>query len=130
MIAESALICLALNIYHESRGEPVRGQLAVALVTLNRAQRRQERVCEVVFAPRQFSWTNGATLPPIRDKKAFQRSLGIARAAMKIPDFTQGADHYHHEDVYPKWRTNLVVVEQIGLHIFYKRPQYVTTKTQ
>ena len=118
---ESALICLALNIYHEARGEPVRGQLAVALVTLNRAKRRQDKVCEVVFAPWQFSWTNGATLPPIKNQKAFKRSLGIARAAIQIPDFTQGSTHYHHENIYPKWASNLVVTEQIGLHIFYRK---------
>ena len=28
--------CLALNIYHEARGEPIVGQEAVAYVTINR----------------------------------------------------------------------------------------------
>ena len=129
-ILESAIICLALNVYHEARGEPVRGQLAVALVTLNRAKRRQDKVCEVVFAPWQFSWTNGGTLPPIKDKTAFKRSLALARASWAIPDFTDGATHYHHEDVYPKWASNLVVTEQIGLHIFYRRPQHVATSNR
>ena len=30
--------CLALNIYHESRNQPLAGQMAVALVTLNRVR--------------------------------------------------------------------------------------------
>ena len=37
MLAQGALLCLALNIYHEARGEPLKGQIAVASVTMNRA---------------------------------------------------------------------------------------------
>jgi hypothetical protein len=30
------LICLAMNIYHEARNQSIAGQMAVALVTINR----------------------------------------------------------------------------------------------
>ena len=33
---ETALMCLALNIYFEARSEPIEGQIAIAEVTLNR----------------------------------------------------------------------------------------------
>ena len=117
---ESALICLALNIYHESRGEPVRGQLAVALVTLNRAKWMQHRVCTEVYRAKQFSWTN---YPPqvIQDQKAFKQALAIAKAASQIPDFTQGATHFHRQDIKPYWSTSYQPVEQIGNHIFYRK---------
>lgn len=35
-LAHSDIKCLALNIYHEVRGEPIIGQVAVAKVVLNR----------------------------------------------------------------------------------------------
>ena len=37
MIAE-ALVCLALNIYHEAKNQPLIGQIAVAQVTINRVR--------------------------------------------------------------------------------------------
>ena len=50
MILESALLCLSLNIYYEAGYEPPEAQMAVALVTLNRAHHKQTKVCNVVFA--------------------------------------------------------------------------------
>ncbi|NIO43392.1 MAG: hypothetical protein GTO41_26515, partial [Burkholderiales bacterium] len=45
------LNCLALNVYHEARGEPMAGQYAVAEVTMNRVASRRypNTVCKVVF---------------------------------------------------------------------------------
>ncbi|WP_419584734.1 cell wall hydrolase, partial [Thiolapillus sp.] len=70
--------CLAQNIYHEARGEPVAGQVAVAYVVLNRVARqiRGTDVCEVVWAPHQFSWTRHPT--PIRDGQAWRQAWQIA----------------------------------------------------
>ena len=49
MIIETALICLALNIYHEARDQTTAGQLAVAEVTLNRVEHGSfpNSVCDV-----------------------------------------------------------------------------------
>lgn len=51
--------CLAANLYFEARGEPLKGQLAVAKVTLNRVKSKQypDSICAVVFQKHQFSWT-------------------------------------------------------------------------
>lgn len=53
--------CLGLGVYYESRGEPVRGQRAVASVINNRVKdpRWPDTACEVLFQPKQFSFTNG-----------------------------------------------------------------------
>ena len=47
---ETALLCLALNVYHEARDQPVYGMQAVAEVVLNRVHDRRfpDTVCEVV----------------------------------------------------------------------------------
>ena len=34
---KTAILCLALTVYHESRGEPQAGQYAVAEVVMNRS---------------------------------------------------------------------------------------------
>jgi len=47
MITAAALLCLSLNVHNEARGEPVLGQVAVAMVTINRANQRSDAdICE------------------------------------------------------------------------------------
>ena len=43
--------CLALNIYHEGRGESAKGQSAIAAVTMNRVASKHypDSICEVVW---------------------------------------------------------------------------------
>ncbi len=133
MIASTAMLCLALNIYHEARGESLTGQHAVAQVTMNRAQRDPKKVCSVVFNKHQFSWTTGHTkrskgkvsvsLVPKEDK-AWRMAKAVARVTIEgwTPDFTKGSTHYHSNVVRPQWakaqgmKPTLVV----GLHHFYR----------
>lgn len=132
MITTTALMCLALNVYHESRGEPQSGQVAVAKVTMNRAQGKEKNVCKAVFAPHQFSWTTGAThkgkvkdaFIPRKDDKAWQQAKAVAKlvAIDFFADPTRGANHYHAKSVKPDWSRSksMVKVAVIGQHIFYK----------
>ena len=119
MTLEVALACLALNVYHEARGEPVEGQVAVALVTLNRAARDTRRVCSEVWKPYQFSWT--IKTPPVRDMRAWHRAHEVARAAWSMPDFTGGATHFHADHVSPRWASTKRRVGKWGRHIFYRK---------
>lgn len=133
MYLTTAMLCLALNIYYESRGETLAGQHAVAQVTMNRAGRDPEKLCAVVFQPRQFSWTNELTavkgaerqrlakgyVP--RDIKAWNmaRSIAYHTAKGSVLDFTHGATFYHANYVKPKWRKEYRLVAVIGNHRFY-----------
>lgn len=132
MILESAVLCLALNIYHEARSEMIPGQYAVAHVTMNRAG-DQSNICKTVTAKKQFSWTNtmlvkkGRTfkLKPEgipKDEHAWQLAKHIARYSLEHPttDMTLGATHYHTTKVKPTWRVSMTRVKQIGSHIFYR----------
>ena len=127
-----ALACLSLNVYHEARGEPDLGQLAVAYVTLNRARRKKMDVCDVVVEPHQFSWTTGGvmmrktrwTLMPHMvptDHKALAKALQISKLAMyqKLEDPTQGALFYHANYVAPYWKSSMTEFGAIGQHVFY-----------
>jgi spore germination cell wall hydrolase CwlJ-like protein len=124
-------ICLALNVYHEARSETIDSQLAVALVTLNRAHYRKDLICKEVFKYKQFSWTLKSDWTP-HNQKAWKRSIQIARMAFKIEDFTTGATHFHTVSVRPYWsktawkcdakfkKQQMKFVHQWGTHLFYK----------
>lgn len=116
------VVCLAKNIYFESRGEALAGKLAVAQVTLNRVKHKQfpKTVCEVVYQPRQFSWTANKR-QMIRDAKAWRESLEIARSAVgsgitELRGFT--AIYFHSGRKPPDWG-KVRLVAKIGKHKFY-----------
>jgi cell wall hydrolase len=118
---EIGLVCLALNIYYEARNEPDKAQMAVALVTVNRAKRSGKSLCEVVFEPYQFSWTHESIhKEPKEDNPAWLKAQRIAAKALTAKDFTHGCRWFHREDVYPKWRNNLTYHGKYGQHLFYK----------
>ena len=57
--AETQITCLAMNMYHEARGQGTAGQLAVTAVVLNRVndKRFPNTICEVVHqGPIRESW--------------------------------------------------------------------------
>jgi N-acetylmuramoyl-L-alanine amidase len=114
--------CLAKNIYHEARGESFQGQIAVALVTVNRVASKlfSNTVCGVVYAHKQFSWTQNKN-KKITDEKAWSSALKIATAVLSKqvyePKFT--AIYFHTRQVKPKWAKTKVITARIGNHIFY-----------
>jgi len=123
MILESALLCMALNIYHEAdKTEPIIGMMAIAQVTLNRAKRDPAKVCDAVFAPRQFSWTNGKPPPVEKESLAWRNARDVARLSFYTSDFTEGADHYHAFYVSPYWKYDprLTPAGLWGNHAFYR----------
>lgn len=135
--------CLAKNIYFEAKNQPLMGQLAVAIVVMNRVadKRFPDTVCEVVqqgptlawtenFPVRhkcQFSWyCDGKSDKPTHEGK-WNNSLSVAGLVLAYKDNIQdiafildGATHYHADYVYPEWRKSKHKVVQIGNHIFYK----------
>ena len=108
----SALLCLALNVYFEARGEPTLLSMAApAHVVLNRVkdERYPNDICSVVKQAKtysnwfpiknkcQFSWyCDGRSDKPL-DENAFNFSFLIAKLVLtgRIKDVTSGAPHYH-----------------------------------
>jgi spore germination cell wall hydrolase CwlJ-like protein len=114
--------CLAKNIYHEARGEPFHGQVAVALVTVNRVASGlfQNTICKVVYANKQFSWTADKH-KKVRDSKAWASAVEVATAVLsrKIYDSDFTAVYFHTKQVRPKWAKTKIIIARIGNHIFY-----------
>ena len=120
--------CLAKNIYHEAGVEPVEGKFAVAQVTLNRLREKRwgHSICDVVYSKAQFSWT-------LSKKKRYEQPKGplwaesqaVARTVLdrgvRVPSLVQST-YYHADYVNPLWAKSVVKIQQIGQHIFYKKP--------
>lgn len=125
MIAE-AVMCLALNIYNEANTDPDEGQLAVGLVTLNRAHDNNTSVCWEVFRAAQFTWTDDpakrASLPK---GSRWKHSIELARESLRLHkehlDFTGGATEYHLKTMTPWWAAYMLPVGTWGSHLFYRR---------
>ena len=115
-----SLLWLTLNVYHEARGEPEIGQLAVAHVTLNRAIEERKSIADVVRAPYQFSWTFQKKSYVPLEMNPLQESLRVALKAMTTPDFTSGSTFYHRVDVDPKWKAGKSFIAKFGSHKFYR----------
>lgn len=114
------IICLAKNIYHESRGESVLGQKLVAKVTLNRVNSPNypKTICKVVYQVNQFSWTKNPR--PITEHKAWQRALEIATLTL----YFGYKELEHFNALYFSHKTitldNLTLIRVVGNHKFYK----------
>lgn len=120
----NALLVLALNSYHEARGEPFTGQVAVAQVVMRRAGFDKRKVCKVVYREKQFSWTQHQ--PKVTDRKAWRDAVRAAKVALLWSygagrDYSMGADHYHTKYVCPGWSRRMTLVATIGRHEFYRR---------
>ncbi len=128
----ASLDCLALNIYHEARGEPLEGKIAVGQVVMNRVGDPDfpAAVCEVVKQggerPHdrcQFSWWCDGLSDRPDDAGAWEDSKGLAGKILAggLEDPTRGALWYHADHVAPRWKMDMVRQGKIGRHVFYVR---------
>jgi|TARA_B110000977_G_scaffold43249_1_gene58639 spore germination cell wall hydrolase CwlJ-like protein len=135
----SAVMCLALNLYFEARGEPLAGQLAVGFSTMNRVadERYPDTVCEVVKQAKynawdmenpirhrcQYSWfCDGMSDEPKNGKAMLEASILAQHIYYgHATDISQGATHYHATWIdTPYWADEMDVVLTIDQHIFYR----------
>ena len=123
--------CLATAIYFEARGEPMRGQVAVAQVILNRVRSPlfPETICGVVYQGQnqkgcQFSFAcDGKTDIP-RNNAQWAQAQDISRqitaGELWLPEVGYST-FYHANYVSPRWAGSMNKIDKIGRHIFYKK---------
>jgi spore germination cell wall hydrolase CwlJ-like protein len=131
-VRNKQLECLARNIYYEAGNQPFEGKVAVAQVTINRAESGQfpKDICQVVYQKNivyekvlcQFSWyCETATMTRPRNMAAFKESEMVARQVLlegfRLPSL-QKALYFHATHINPKWNREKVAV--IAGHVFYK----------
>jgi spore germination cell wall hydrolase CwlJ-like protein len=126
------LMCIALAIYFEARGESSLGQWAVGNVVLNRVRdpRYPSDACLVV---KQGPWSAGL---PIRhkcqfsfycdgkpewvfDDRAWMKAVRMAGMSYTL-DVVGGATHYHTHKVSPDWSAEMRLTRVVGNHLFFK----------
>ncbi len=105
-----------MAIYYEARGESIAGQQAVAEVVLNRANKSNQAICEVVFEPHQFSWTRYTTSPPPNNPSWLTAKMIAKEQLLAQSNHTNGATYFH---VGNKARFNKKLKAKIGAHAFY-----------
>jgi len=128
---QTQLDCLARNIYHEAGSEPFEGKVAVAQVTINRAESSQfpGDICKVVYQKNvvyekvmcQFSWyCEGPSAMKPMNGPVYTESMEVAKKVLlegfRLPDL-KNALYFHGDYINPGW--NKKPIAKIGHHIFY-----------
>jgi spore germination cell wall hydrolase CwlJ-like protein len=127
--------CLATAVYFEARSESMTGQLAVAMVILNRvrASNSHSSICGVVYRGAthlnacQFSFTCDGKPDLVEDTRAWKTAHALAALALandrmgRSIEILATATNYHSDYVDPAWSRSLNRLTQIGHHIFYSR---------
>ena len=123
--------CLANAVYFESRGESVRGQIAVAQVVMNRvfSPFYPNDVCGVVYqnANRhhacQFTFACDGIPDIVTEPDAWERAKRIARDMLDgklwMPEVSKST-HYHAYWVRPDWVNEMKKIYRLGVHTFYR----------
>jgi hypothetical protein len=130
-VRQAQLDCLARNIYHEAGYEPFEGKVAVAQVTINRAESGKfpSDICQVVYQKNvvyekvlcQFSWyCSTASVQKPMNGPIYTESMEVAKKVLlegfRIRDLNQ-ALYFHGDYINPGWGKKPVA--KIGRHIFY-----------
>ncbi|MBI5262262.1 MAG: cell wall hydrolase [Bradyrhizobium sp.] len=123
--------CLADAVYFESRGEAVRGQIAVAQVVMNRvfSGKYPNTVCGVVYQNKyrhfacQFTFACDNNADVIREPDMWERARKIAKAMLDgviwLPEVGKST-HYHAYWVRPSWVAEMKKMYKFGVHTFYR----------
>ena len=144
LVFDKSVVCLAKNMYYESRNQGIAGQLAVSAVVLNRVNdhRFPDTICEVVEqGPTRASWKDPKIKFPIKHRcqfswycdgksdnpkqtKIYEQFLDLSEAILnnEFPflDITGGATFYHADYVKPSWAKTKLKTIEIEDHIFYR----------
>lgn len=125
-IKSTDLNWLAMNIYHEARGETLEGMFAVGVVTLNRVKsdRYPNTIEGVVKQRNQFSWYWDGKSDTVLEMKSWSTAKSVARILLTNDDLIirkklKDVLFYHALYVRPKWASRFEEVAVIGNHKFY-----------
>lgn len=115
------IICLALTIFLESRGESLAGQRMVGEVILNRvaSDRYPDTICDVVNQPNQFATHSDVTYTDWEIRNAARVAVDLYRNHIPDPEVLWFFDP---EEADPAWADELVPVAVVGNHLFLRKP--------
>jgi spore germination cell wall hydrolase CwlJ-like protein len=124
------LKCLAEDIFFENRNNGIEGMINVAFVPLNRAEKENANICDVINEPYQFSYkldpynkVKNFITNNVIERAAYRQALNVSKMVLsgQIKDPTHGALYYHalYIDA-PYWTASKRIALRDAVHIFYK----------
>ena len=125
LLKHDQILCLALAMYHEARGETEAERLAVAQVIYNRAVHTDSTICATVWADggSQFQWVkSSATIIP-RELPVWEavQATAVRFARHRPRDITHGATNFYNPMLCsPDWANDghvTVALRQVFLRI-------------
>jgi N-acetylmuramoyl-L-alanine amidase len=128
-LPDDELVCLALTLYWEGRGESRLGQKAVGHVVVNRARAAgyPDHVCAVVTqggaGSCQFSWYCDGRPDAPTNRVAWWRAVLVAKEVLANPDDdpTGGALYFHRKNLRPAGaRAKAGSPRVLGDHVFFR----------
>jgi spore germination cell wall hydrolase CwlJ-like protein len=121
-VNKKQLECLALNMYHEARGEGTHGMLLVGNTTINRvlSKRFPNTICKVVYQKSQFSWTKDS--PSVKEKGVYKKVVELAKQLVyRDTDHSYGSVYfYNYNVVTPAWAKHKQQTVVYGNHRFLR----------
>ena len=116
-------MCLALNVFMESRGESKKAQYAVLEVVHNRSKDSDfpNDYCSVIKQPNAFSWVKNhrSMKPPKFELESWKESLAVARDFQRNrTNYTKGAKYFNQLSLGVRDTTSVKSVK-LGKHVFY-----------
>ena len=143
---DSERFCMGLALYHEARGEPITGQIAVAATILNRQRSTAypDTICDVVYENEhffnrcQFSFAcdNLSDIP--RNEALFEELMDLGDAVITgavydaMPEnfsifinVLANTTHYHRYDITTEWSPKLTSLGKMRNHVFFKSDRVV-----
>jgi N-acetylmuramoyl-L-alanine amidase len=117
MLDIAAVMCMSLTLYHEARGEPFPGQVAVGYVLYRRADFDTKNICKETYRPYQFEWTSKAFKVPTMQQLQPYIDLSNKILNQQVKDYSHGATHFHSVELPNQWGMKPRTV--IKNHVFY-----------
>ena len=122
ILVNESVMCLAILVFNEARGEDIKGKQAVMEVAYNRTKHKSypKDVCSVIKQRNQFSWYKGSQSlkPPKHENKAWDESLKVAKNfSTNKTNHTKGSLYFNHQRLGVRYGKTLKC--KIGNHIFF-----------
>ncbi len=121
----TSLMCVAIAIYLEARGEMQDGMLLVADVIMTRVEdpRWPDSPCAVVQEDDQFAFLPFTEVEQIIKQEHGPEWMMALETAQDVLDGDRpriGATHFHEKQITPRWTKGMTQVAQWGNHKFWR----------
>ncbi|AGH32070.1 endolysin [Vibrio phage 11895-B1] len=124
----SSIECLAVNAYMEGRSESDMANIMIMATVINRVndpRHKANTICDVIFYPHAYSWTNDGKSDKIVNIEQYRRLYRLAEKFLlnkkMFISISEGVDHYHKVGHKTNW--NYRVLDYVGRfddHVFYR----------